>query len=701
MNELERLDRTFQFLSTIKDCYAIAVDEYMVPALPDVMDGAPLDHPQRHAKNQSPAQEMETKFLRSVRAAFRASPFIPSVFQALANVIRTECASLFKITNEGRVGRSEKEFSLKTLFESCSAAGLGGRPAVQAFAIAIDGVINEFVNGRLQEVDWVRQGSVLSLLRSWTQTALVSFIQDSVNQLGETEDLMLAKETIQWQDMILKRLGEVRVGVLFDYVSLWPKSKGPFLDLRSYTETIEGRHHLVEQFQSDLHRRLLHQGASTRDILDFYMQLIPSFVFLDSRAVLLDMVSTHIRDYLKTRTDTVRIIVASMLTTVSEKDDLRSNDISRPIAEEMLKPIATTAEPHRQDYDLDFDNMEWTPQPNDAGPEFRRNAQDDTTSQLLRLYDSKTFISMLAQILAEKLLSHATENHDREVHVIELFKSKFGKDETQGIEVMLNDIMKSKRLNKTILSDPGFASRLKKTGIKFDVTAVSSFFWPELREDASEVPERVNALYEDYSARYKERRKMQHLQYLPVLGTAMIQLHFKDGRKIEERVASYIAIVADAFGEQQDGSAVENLTFDELLEKTKLPDDLIRRAVNFLLGKRALQEVQKDKYAVLEDLSGAAGGGNALSAAVADDAGPAIKTAEDQLQEKAPLYRQFVNGMLTNAGQMPLKNIINMLKMALPGGFPFGEPELKLVLQPLVDEGKLVYHGDTYGVRRG
>jgi hypothetical protein len=237
MDRSQRLEITFQLLSTVKDCYAIAIEGYLIPALPDVMDESPLETSRRIRTKQTPAQQMESKFSRTIRSAFQGSLFVPTVYQALSSVIRTECASLFKITNEDWTSHSTTTGSenyppLKALFELCSAAGLGGRPAVQAFAIAMDGVVNEFVTGHLLEVDWVRQGSVLGLLRSWTQTALVSFVQESVAQLGGAEDLMLAKETARWQEMILKRLGEVRVAVLFDYVSLWPQSKGAFLDLR-------------------------------------------------------------------------------------------------------------------------------------------------------------------------------------------------------------------------------------------------------------------------------------------------------------------------------------------------------------------------------------------------------------------------------------------------------------------------------------
>ena len=66
----------------------------------------------------------------------------------------------------------------------------------------------------------------------------------------------------------------------------------------------------------------------------------------------------------------------------------------------------------------------------------------------------------------------------------------------------------------------------------------------------------------------------------------------------------------------------------------------------------------------------------------------AVKSEEDMLQEKMEVYWNFVKAMLTNQGAMGLDKIVMMLKMVVPGGFPFGVDELKGDLGGKVEEGR-------------
>ena len=52
--------------------------------------------------------------------------------------------------------------------------------------------------------------------------------------------------------------------------------------------------------------------------------------------------------------------------------------------------------------------------------------------------------------------------------------------------------------------------------------------------------------------------------------------------------------------------------------------------------------------------------------------------------------------MLTNGGAMGLAQIVMMLKMTVPGGFPFGNEELKDFLEEEVRAGRLEFSGGTY-----
>jgi anaphase-promoting complex subunit 2 len=84
-----------------------------------------------------------------------------------------------------------------------------------------------------------------------------------------------------------------------------------------------------------------------------------------------------------------------------------------------------------------------------------------------------------------------------------------------------------------------------------------------------------------------------------------------------------------------------------------------------------------------------------------DAAVSAVKTQEDLLSENADLYKSFIIGMLTNQGNLPLMRMFMMMKVVVPGGFPFGIDEVRGLCQALVDEGKVVsVGGDVFGIRR-
>jgi anaphase-promoting complex subunit 2 len=131
------------------------------------------------------------------------------------------------------------------------------------------------------------------------------------------------------------------------------------------------RAHLVVSFIGQLHRRLLRAGTTTTHILDVYISVIRAFQELDSKGVLLDRVAQPIRRYLRDRSDTAGIIVSSLLADADEASKTMKDmanpesEISLEIAKEMINPFAVGSE---YDADIDWNNMNWTPDPADAGP---------------------------------------------------------------------------------------------------------------------------------------------------------------------------------------------------------------------------------------------------------------------------------------------------------------------------------------------
>jgi anaphase-promoting complex subunit 2 len=456
---------------------------------------------------------------------------------------------------------------------------------------------------------------------------------------------------------------------------------------------------LTVRFQHEIEKRLLHVGATTKHILDVYMLLIQTFTTLDSRGVLLDNVSRPIRKYLKGRSDTAKIIISSML---AEPRGQAGPDISKAITAEMIRPINIAAELQRHDYDLDYDNMDYMPQPNDASPGFKRNESNDAVAHLFSLYDKEQFISSLKNILGEHLLRTADETDlDKEIQLLEMFKVRFGDEKLQACEVMLQDIANSRRLNRKIHDMPEFRQGMLDDGQDMDLTTqvISAYFWPELRDDEFAVPGPVQHLQKLYEQGFESQHNLMKLKWLSSLGRATVELELSD-RVVTENVPTWVASVVYAF-HSEDGAPPPTKTIDQLADGLSMEDGLVRNGIAFWVGKRVLEEMEGGSYRVIESLSSESEARPAGRVMMMEEEVSAVKSTQDLLEENVVMYRGFVKGMLMNQGSMPLNRILNMLKIALPGGFPFSESDLKGILEAMVNEGLLLCSGDVYSVKKG
>lgn len=112
---------------------------------------------------------------------------------------------------------------------------------------------------------------------------------------------------------------EVRLGEAFDMVRDFPDSAPALLDLRRCLARTGRFSPLVIALREQIGKRLLIAGAHTRDVIKVYIKTIKALRLVDPRGLLLEGVSTPIREYLKKRKDTVRCII----TALTEDSDLQ------------------------------------------------------------------------------------------------------------------------------------------------------------------------------------------------------------------------------------------------------------------------------------------------------------------------------------------------------------------------------------------
>ncbi|KAJ5627446.1 hypothetical protein N7528_004873 [Penicillium herquei] len=612
--------------------------------------------------------------------------------------------------------------------------GLGGDKAQKVFASVMNLMMTEFVRAAYTN-QWKRPSTVPQHLRCWVENIfsrlavqVLAIIQGTSagSELPAALDVSFG-DVGKWQEIATARLGALRTSELFDIIISWPASSGAIEDLRQFTYHPAARAHVTQTFISLINQRLLHPGASTIQILQLYISIIRAFHLLDPKGVLLDRIARPIRRYLRERDDTVRVIVSGLLAEPSITAATESNPL-HSTGENLVELATELTRAHQFSLnqtkgELDWNDMTWVPDPIDAAPDYRKSKSADVIDSLVSLFDSKeTFVKELQTLLSDRLIQKR-ENFDQEISVLELLKVRFGDSALQACEVMLRDISDSRRVDAVVRHDQGFNKPPSRIGSKrvprpdipeLHTKILSRFFWPELQDQEFKVPAEILSMQEKYSAGFETLKQSRKLTWRNGLGQVTVELELSD-RSFTDEVTTWQATVIYAFQEENESGEPVVKTVDELAESLEMAVPLVRSACLFWVSKRILAEIHRDRFRVLETLPtedehAAADAGSetgdensvgdpadAVAAAEAAAAAAVKETAEAAAMEKMNLHWQFIVGMLTNQGAMPLQRIVMMLKIVVPGGFPFSNEELRDFLAGMVTRGKLeIVSGGNY-----
>ena len=600
------------------------------------------------------------------------------------------------------------------LMQMLQSVGLGGYQAQRIFAEVMSDILTMHIKSTFAGV-WTSPSSVGEQLRNWIENSFSRLVVEILSSM-KTIHASAADQLVDvthadvetWQEMGVNKLGALRTEELFDVIVEWENgSQGAIEDLKRYVTTPSSRTYLTTTFSSIVSHRLLQPGASTTEILQFYISIIRAFTLLDPKSVLLDRVARPIRRYLRERDDTVNIVVGGLLT--DPEDESNASDILQELAIEMNKSTAVKGEDETDEGDLDYDDMKWMPDPVDAGPDYKKSKNSDVIGSLISLFESKdVFVKEFQNILGERLLQKEYE-FDREIRVLELLKLRFGEAALQACEVMLRDILDSRRVDTFIHKDRELDLN-DDSAPKLHTRILSHLFWPSLHSETFFIPPEVESLQSRYSTGFENLKQSRKLTWLHALGQVTVILDLED-RTVTEEVQTWQASVIYAFqpSPSEDPYTPISRTFDDLLETLQMTDSLLQNALTFWIGKLVLKQTSTSPptYTVLETLSDEDGAqpGTTSAAIVAaaetatSAAAPAVLSEHEVAQEKMEVYWQYVVGMLTNGGPMPLQQIVMMLKLTVPGGFPFGNEELKDYLEEGVKAGKLDFVGGIYKIK--
>lgn len=555
-------------------------------------------------------------------------------------------------------------------------------------------------------------------LCKWVETTYSELVHEVLSMSDNSP--VTDKDIEKWKEMSVDILASLRINELFEIAKQWPNATGALDDLRASVNTTQKRLQLTDTFSIQLEKELLHAGTSTLAILRTYISMIRSFHALDHSKVLLNRVSYSLETYLCTRHDTVKTIIAGLLADIHDGDGVEISDNSESLIElaKLLNEGTEGTEQKIDDY-LDWDDMEWQPDPVDAGPGYRRSKSADVIGTLIGVLGSADiFIKEFHTIMGDNLLRNM-QDFARERQLLDLLKSRFGGALMQSCDVMIRDISASKTLNEEIREKQSLSytanaelpSDTRQLQPSVNAKILSRLYWPDFNKDNYRVPSNIAELQARYAQGFENSKHSRKLNWHPILGQAKVELELTD-RTIVEECSTWQATVIWAVQEHLSRSNVSTVTVQQIAEQLEMKETMVRAAMKLWTSKTVLKERAVDQYIVLEtitqndlEISEANRSAQAAGAIVSASDNTNIIGGEDMIPdqemtglapEKKALYWQFVFGMLKNGKtQKPLSQIGVTLRALIPESTIL-DADLKTLLTAKVQEGILELKGSKY-----
>lgn len=150
----------------------------------------------------------------------------------------------------------------------------------------------------------------------------------------------------------------------------------------------------------------------------------------------------------------------------------------------------------------------------------------DIISMLVNVYGSRElFVNEYRTLLADRLLTSLTCDTEREIRYLELLKLRFGDTQLHYCEVMLKDIVDSKRITQNIKQDLNLGGN---NDIPMSSMILSAQFWPAFKEEKCELHPSIDNQMKKYTACFETLKGNRTLCWKKHLGLVDIDIELPD-----------------------------------------------------------------------------------------------------------------------------------------------------------------------------
>jgi len=518
---------------------------------------------------------------------------------------------------------------------------------------------------------------------NWAEKMLLSWLKLVVGQQTDgfkiDNDDFMSVET--WRPkleyFLCKVYAELRILQLFEIIVEFPESLPAIEDLKECLEKTETRKLLTSSLKEAFTNRLLQPAVNTSDILTQYISTIRALRALEPSGVILENVCQPLREYLRTRDDTIRCIITN----------LTDQDSGTDLSEELIasEPIPVDVVDHS---DSESDGEDWMPEAVDANIDFSSKGQRmaDIISMLVNIYGSKDlFVSEYRSLLADRILSSFSYDVSNERRYLELLKRRFGESHLHFCDTMLKDVQDSQRMNRHIKDK--LAEKLDDA-VDVNALILSAVYWPPFKDDQVTLPDSVKSVMESYTKEFETLKGMRTLNWLEALGDVELDIELEDGSKTFN-VNPVQATIIMLFEEK------ECWEISELCSELDISANAVRTRIGYWMSQGVIIERSSDTFQAATSYSSVV---KETSFYEVDDDSLA-SSAQNQRDEELQTYWSYVVGMLTNIGTLPLERIHSMLKMFAvtgPAGSQCTADDVKQFLDAKVKAGELQFSNGLY-----
>lgn len=315
---------------------------------------------------------------------------------------------------------------------------------------------------------------------------------------------------ITQNNLVLKRIDRI-----YMLVQNYPDTDKTLQEFNFCLTNDNQRNLLIDTFITNLKNKLLLPSIKTIDIILYYMKTIYAFLLIDRRGVLLDKATRSIRSYLSMRNDTVEKIVNGLLCEDKNSKLLElNNELKKYMNESTKKEIFAKRFQKR--------TLNWQPDPIDALPDFQIGKIDDIIDSLTSIFnDNSLFINQFVNIFANDLLNIK----DYDIHKIfinlELLKFKFSNNDFNQIDIMINDVVASKKLDDKM-------SEILSSGYYHAIHGLflSHLYWPNLSTETNfKLPKSIETDLQQYEKSYKKFKTGRDLKLHKQQSTTNIDIN--------------------------------------------------------------------------------------------------------------------------------------------------------------------------------